>query len=75
MDFIVGFPNAGNKLVIMVVVDLLSKYAHFYALQHLFTPDMVDQLFIDHMLKLHGMPTSIVSDKGPKFTPIREILR
>ena len=31
MDFIVGLPKAGNKSVIMVVVDRLSKYAHFYA--------------------------------------------
>jgi hypothetical protein len=32
MDFIVGLPKSGNKLVIMVVVDCLSKYAHFCAL-------------------------------------------
>jgi hypothetical protein len=42
MDFITGFPKLGNKSVIMVVVDFLSKYAHFYALPHPFTTSMVD---------------------------------
>jgi hypothetical protein len=37
MDFIVGLPKSGNKSVIMVVVDRLSKYAHLCALQHPFT--------------------------------------
>jgi hypothetical protein len=68
MNFIVGLPKAGNNLVIMVVVNLLSKYAHFCALPHPFTPALVAQVFIDHIFKLHGMPTSIVSDLGPTFT-------
>jgi hypothetical protein len=37
MDFITGLPKLGNKPVIMVVVDILSKYAHFCSLQHPFT--------------------------------------
>ena len=37
MDFVVSLPKLGNKLVIMVVVDHLSKYAHFCSLQHPFT--------------------------------------
>jgi hypothetical protein len=40
MDFIVGLPKYGNKSVIMVVVDHLSKYAHLCALQHPFTTSM-----------------------------------
>jgi hypothetical protein len=60
MEFIVGLPKVGNKSVIMVVVDHLSKYAHFCALPHPFMPTMVAQVFIDHIFKLHGMPTSIV---------------
>jgi hypothetical protein len=46
MDFITGLPKSGNKSVIMVVVDLLSKYAHFYALQHPFTTSTVAQIFM-----------------------------
>ena len=68
MDFIVGLPKVGNKVVIVVVVDWLSKYAHFCALLHQFTSAMVAQLFIDQIFKLHGMPTSIVSDRDPTFT-------
>jgi hypothetical protein len=62
MDFITGLPKSGNKSVIMVVVDRLSKYARFYALQHPFTASTVAQIFMDQVFKLHGMPHSIVSD-------------
>jgi hypothetical protein len=68
MDFIIGLPKSGNKSVIMVVVDFLSKYAHFYALQHPFTTSMVSQILMDQVFKLHGMPHSIVSDHDPTFT-------
>jgi hypothetical protein len=68
MDFIVGLPKAGNKSIIMLVVDRLSKYAHFCALPHAFTATLVTQVFLDQILKLDGMPTSIVSDCDPTFT-------
>ena len=68
MDFIVGLPKARNKVVIVVVVDQLSKYAHLCALQHQFTPAMVTQLFLDQIFKLHGMPKSIVSNGNATFT-------
>ena len=65
MDFIVGFPKVGNKLVIMVVVDMISKYAHFCSLPHQFSLTMVAQVFLDQVFNLHGMPTSIVFDRNP----------
>ena len=68
MDFIIGLPKSGNKSVIMVVVDFLSKYVHFCALQHPFTTSIVAQIFMDQVFKLHGMPHSIVSDRDPNFT-------
>jgi hypothetical protein len=68
MDFIVGLPKSGNKSVIMVVVDHLSKYAHLCALQNPFTSSTMAQLFMDQVFKLHGMPHSIVSDHDPTFT-------
>jgi hypothetical protein len=60
MDFITGL--LGNKSVIMVVVDRLSKYAHLCALHHPFTASTVAQTFMDQVFKIHGMPNSIVSD-------------
>eukprot|EP00253_Pinus_taeda_P031027 PITA_31027 len=68
MDFITGLPKSGNKSVIMVVVDRLSKYAHFCALPHPFTPTLVAQTFMDHIFNLYGLPISIVSDRDPIFT-------
>jgi hypothetical protein len=68
MDFIFGLPKSGNKSVIMVVVDCISKYAHFCALQHLFTASTVAQFFMDNIFELHGMPHSIFSDRDPSFT-------
>ena len=68
MDFITGLPKSGNKSVIMVVVDHLSKYYHLYALQHPFIASIVAQIFMDRVFKLHGMPHSIVSDHDPTFT-------
>jgi hypothetical protein len=47
MDFINDLPKSGNKSVIMVVVDRLSKYAHLYAFQHPFTASTVAQIFMD----------------------------
>jgi hypothetical protein len=67
MDFIVGLPKSRNKSIIMVVVDRISKYAHF-CLQHPFTTSVVAQIFMDQVFKLHGMPHSIVSDHDPNFT-------
>jgi hypothetical protein len=68
MDFIIGLPKSGNKLVIMVVVDRLSKSTHLYDIQHPFTTSIVAQLFMDHVFNLHGMPHSIVFYRDPTFT-------
>ena len=68
MDFITSLPKSRNKSVIMVVVDRLSKYAHFCALHHPFTTSTVAQIFMDQVFKLHGMPHSIVYDHDPTFT-------
>jgi hypothetical protein len=67
MDSIVSLPKDRNKSFIMVVADILSNYAHFFPLPHPFTPSLVTQVFLDHIFKLHGMQTSIVSDRDPTF--------
>jgi len=68
MDFIEGLPVSGGKTVIMVVVDRLSKAAHFIALSHPYSALTVAQAYLDNVFKLHGCPTSIVSDRDVVFT-------
>ena len=67
MAFIEGFPKSNGKDVIMVVVDCLSKYAHFLPLSHPFSTIGVAQAFMDGVFKLHGVPTSIFSNLDKVF--------
>ena len=67
MDFIEGFPCSFGKDTIMVVVDRLSKFAHFIPLTHSFTEKLVAEKFVDSFVRLQGMPRSIVSDRDPIF--------
>lgn len=67
MDFVERLPSSGNKTVIFVVVDQLSKYAHFLPLTHPYIAAIVAQTFLDHIFKLHGMPQFIVSDRDTVF--------
>ncbi|KAJ3685492.1 hypothetical protein LUZ61_014656 [Rhynchospora tenuis] len=68
MDFISGLPKSEGKEVVMVVVDRLTKYSHFISLSHPYTASTVAKVFIDQVYRLHGLPTSIVTDRDPVFT-------
>ncbi|GAU25204.1 hypothetical protein TSUD_151040 [Trifolium subterraneum] len=68
MDFITGLPLSHGYTVILVVIDRLTKYAHFIPLKTDYTSKIVAEAFMHHIVKLHGMPKSIVSDRDKVFT-------
>ncbi|KAG6508994.1 hypothetical protein ZIOFF_034377 [Zingiber officinale] len=67
MDFIEGLPRVKGKSVLFVIVDRLSKYAHFIPLAHPYTAISVVGIFFTEIFRLHGMPESIVSDRDKVF--------
>jgi hypothetical protein len=67
MDFIEGLPVSDNCSVIVVVVDRLTKYAHFFATKHPYTAQTIAQLLFDNVVKLHGLSQTVVTDRDPIF--------
>ena len=67
MDFIIGLPKLEGKNVIMVVIERLTKYAHFCALSHPFSASTIAALFMNIVQKLHWNLKIIVSDRDPIF--------
>uniref|UniRef100_M1BG77 1-aminocyclopropane-1-carboxylate oxidase homolog n=1 Tax=Solanum tuberosum TaxID=4113 RepID=M1BG77_SOLTU len=67
MDFIDGLPKSHGYEVILVVVDRLSKYGHFIPLKHPYTAQSVAKVFMDVIVRLHGLPDNITSDRDAVF--------
>ncbi|KAH9687361.1 hypothetical protein KPL70_014745 [Citrus sinensis] len=67
MDFITGLPPSRGLTTILVVVERLTKSANFGALSSQFSAVTAADLFVNMVDKLHGFPTSIVSDRDPIF--------
>ncbi|KAI7799341.1 Pol polyprotein, partial [Triplophysa rosa] len=66
--FVTGLPPSGGNTVILTVVDRFSKAVHFIPLPKLPSARETSQLVVDHVFRLHGLATNVVSDRGPQFT-------
>jgi hypothetical protein len=69
MDFLVGLPRTQARYdAIWVIVDRLTKAAHFIPIKVKNSLDKLTELYLQEIVRLHGVPESIVSDKDPRFT-------
>ncbi|KAA0047475.1 uncharacterized protein E5676_scaffold507G00670 [Cucumis melo var. makuwa] len=67
MDFITHLPKVGDFEAILLIIDRFSKYVTFIPTAKQCSAEMTTQLFFKHVVKLWGVPTSIVSDRDGRF--------
>jgi hypothetical protein len=69
MDFITGLPRSDRGHdSIWVIIDRLTKVAHFIPVKTVFNGRRLAKLYLAHIVSLHGVPKVIVSDRGSQFT-------
>ena len=69
MDFVTGLPRTlGGNNAIWVIVDQLTKSAHFLPMKVNFSMNRLASLYVKEIMRMHGVPVSIVSDRDPRFT-------
>lgn len=67
MDFITHLPKSNGRDAVLVVVDRLTKMRHFLPCRGTCNAEDTARLFVRHVWKLHGLPKTIVSDRGTQF--------
>ena len=69
MNFVTGLPRTlGSNNAIWVIVDRLTKSGHFLPMKVNFSMDRLASLYIKEIVRMHGIPISIVSDRYSCFT-------
>jgi len=69
MDFVTGLPRTQSSHdAVWVIVDRLTKSAHFLPVRMDYSLERLARLYIYEIVKLHGVPVAIVSDRDPRFT-------
>nr|GFB95023.1 transposon Ty3-I Gag-Pol polyprotein [Tanacetum cinerariifolium] len=72
MDFVTGLPQTQRRHdAIWVVVDRLTKSAHFLPIRKDYPVSRLAEIFQQEIVRLHGTPSAIVSDRDPRFTDPR----
>ena len=67
MDFITNLPNSEEMDLIFVVVDCLTKMAHFILCNKTITREETAKLLLNNTYHIYGLPNDIVSDRGTHF--------
>ena len=68
MDFVMGLPlTASRKNAIWVIVNRLTKTAHLVAIHDSWEIDKLVNIYLKEVVKLHGVPRDIISDREPRF--------
>jgi hypothetical protein len=67
MDFITSLPLSSSFDTILVVVDRLTKMAHFAPYKKTITGEQMARLFLDNIYRYHGLSDDIILDQGPQF--------
>ena len=69
MDFVTHLPRTSRRHdAVWVIVDRFTKSAHFLEIRMTFTLEEFYRLYIQKIVRLHGVPVSIVSNRDPRFT-------
>jgi len=69
MDFVTHLPRSIKGYdIVWVIVDRLTKCAHFLPMNQKWSMDKLAELYVREVVRLHGVPESIVSDRDPRFT-------
>ena len=69
MDFVIGLPRTCVGYdAIWVIVDRLTKSAHFLPIRANYPLETLTQLYIQEIMRLHGIPSTIISNRDPRFT-------
>ena len=69
MDFVVGLPRTPKQNdSIWVIVDKLTKSTYFIHVKSTYTAEYYARIYINDIVSLHGIPLSIISDRGAQFT-------
>ena len=68
MDFIVGLPNTSQKHdSVWVIIDRLTKTAHFIPVHTTYFAKKYAEIYLDQIVRLHGVTKTIISDRGAQF--------